>query len=83
VLLGHLLLAWNYIAFVCCWRALYRMITGRGGWDKTARVHELPGDPGQVRGALAADGAAPGGGPGLLAARPTAICLAGRRATSI
>jgi len=42
VLLGHLLLVWNYLAFVCCWRAAYRMVAHRSGWDKTAREHELP-----------------------------------------
>jgi 1,2-diacylglycerol 3-beta-glucosyltransferase len=41
--LGHLLLLANYIAYVACWRALYRIATGRKGWDKTARNAEAAG----------------------------------------
>jgi 1,2-diacylglycerol 3-beta-glucosyltransferase len=35
--LGHLLLAANYVTYIACWRAFYRILVGRAGWDKTAR----------------------------------------------
>jgi len=30
------------VLFVACWRGLFRMLLGREGWDKTARVQEQP-----------------------------------------
>lgn len=47
VLLGHLLIPYNYVAYFSCWRALGRIILRRRGWDKTARVAEgSPSVPG-------------------------------------
>ncbi|GAA3645923.1 glycosyltransferase family 2 protein [Lentzea roselyniae] len=40
LLLGHVLIVWNYVAFIACWQALGRMLQGRTGWDKTARSAE-------------------------------------------
>ncbi|HEX4833141.1 MAG TPA: glycosyltransferase family 2 protein [Trebonia sp.] len=40
MLIGHLLLVGNYIAYVACWRALFRHLTGSRGWQKTGRVEE-------------------------------------------
>ena len=38
LLLGHLMILWNYIGYVAAWRAIFRMIRGRRGWDKTTRT---------------------------------------------
>jgi len=38
--LGHSFVAMNYLSWACCWRALYRMVRGRTGWEKTARTAE-------------------------------------------
>lgn len=38
--MGHLLLIANYIAFIACWRALFRRLKGSRGWAKTSRVDE-------------------------------------------
>jgi 1,2-diacylglycerol 3-beta-glucosyltransferase len=40
LLAGHLLLVGNYIAYVACWRALFRYLRGSRGWAKTKRVDE-------------------------------------------
>jgi 1,2-diacylglycerol 3-beta-glucosyltransferase len=40
LLAGHLLLFGNYIAYVSCWRALFRYLRGSRGWAKTKRVDE-------------------------------------------
>lgn len=48
--LGHLMIASAYISYVACWRALYRMVTRRTGWDKTRRAQEIAG-PGLFPGA--------------------------------
>lgn len=40
VLFSHVLVLWNYVLFLACWRGVFRMVTGRTGWDKTARVVE-------------------------------------------
>jgi hypothetical protein len=37
---GHLLLLGNYVTYVACWRAMYRLITGVHGWEKTRRTDE-------------------------------------------
>lgn len=42
VLMGHLLIAGFYVAMIAAWRAVFRMLRGRVGWDKTARVIEAP-----------------------------------------
>jgi hypothetical protein len=38
--LAHLMLLWNYLSFVACWRALGKMLRGHTGWDKTSRSAE-------------------------------------------
>jgi 1,2-diacylglycerol 3-beta-glucosyltransferase len=40
LLIGHLLFVGNYIAYVACWRALFRYLRGSRGWAKTKRVDE-------------------------------------------
>jgi 1,2-diacylglycerol 3-beta-glucosyltransferase len=40
LLLGHLLLIGNYITYVACWRAFFRLIVGANGWQKTERHRE-------------------------------------------
>jgi cellulose synthase/poly-beta-1,6-N-acetylglucosamine synthase-like glycosyltransferase len=40
VVFSHVLVLWNYVLFLACWRGVLRMVTGRTGWDKTARVAE-------------------------------------------
>jgi hypothetical protein len=40
LLAGHLLLFGNYVAYVACWRALFRYLRGSRGWAKTKRVDE-------------------------------------------
>jgi glycosyltransferase involved in cell wall biosynthesis len=40
LLLGHSFVAMNYLSWACSWRALYRIVRGRTGWDKTARTAE-------------------------------------------
>lgn len=39
-LMGHSFVVMNYLSYVCAWGALYRMLRGRTGWDKTARATE-------------------------------------------
>lgn len=39
--LAHLLLLSAYISYIACWRALYRIVRGRRGWEKTRRTQEL------------------------------------------
>jgi cellulose synthase/poly-beta-1,6-N-acetylglucosamine synthase-like glycosyltransferase len=41
LILGHLMIAWNYVGYVAAWRAVGRMLRGRDNWDKTTRTHEL------------------------------------------
>lgn len=41
LLLGHLLILSAYLSYLACWRALYRIVRGRRGWDKTRRSQEL------------------------------------------
>jgi 1,2-diacylglycerol 3-beta-glucosyltransferase len=50
--IGHLLLLGNYVTYAACWRAVYRLITGSHGWEKTRRMSErsrpvspVPGHP--------------------------------------
>lgn len=42
IAMGHSFLIMNYLSFVCAWGALFRMIRGRTGWDKTKRLEEAP-----------------------------------------
>ncbi|HEY1618923.1 MAG TPA: glycosyltransferase [Streptosporangiaceae bacterium] len=91
--IGHLLLLGNYVTYAACWRAVYRLITGAHGWEKTRRLAERPqpspsgqaGVPAQA-GPLAAvaagkSGAGLGGsglgGSGLGEAAATSLDLAG------
>jgi hypothetical protein len=39
-LIGHLLIAGFYVGMIAVWRAVFRMIRGRSGWDKTGREVE-------------------------------------------
>jgi cellulose synthase/poly-beta-1,6-N-acetylglucosamine synthase-like glycosyltransferase len=48
LVLGHLMIAWNYIGYVAVWRAVSRMLRGRTNWDKTLRTNE-PSDRGPER----------------------------------
>ena len=40
LVLGHLMIAWNYVGYVAVWRAVSRMLRGRTNWDKTTRSNE-------------------------------------------
>ena len=44
LVLGHLMIAWNYIGYIAAWRALFRIALGRNGWTKTSRSTEAPED---------------------------------------
>lgn len=43
IVMGHAFLVMNYLSFICAWGALWRMIRGKKGWDKTRRVAERDG----------------------------------------
>ncbi|KJE76292.1 glycosyltransferase [Ferrimicrobium acidiphilum] len=43
ILMGHLMLLWNYIGYISAWAALVRMIKGVRSWSKTGRTVELEG----------------------------------------
>ncbi len=38
--MGHAFVVTNYISYICCWRALWRITRRQTGWTKTARVAE-------------------------------------------
>ncbi|WP_218951977.1 glycosyltransferase family 2 protein [Amycolatopsis anabasis] len=38
--LGHLMLLWNYVGYAATYQALWRILRGKRGWAKTARVVE-------------------------------------------
>ena len=40
IVLGHLMIAWNYIGYISVWRTVGRMLRGRNNWDKTSRSSE-------------------------------------------
>lgn len=40
LVLGHLMIAWNYIGYVAAWLALARLMRGRTNWTKTTRTAE-------------------------------------------
>jgi len=40
LLLGHLMIVWNYIGYAAAWRGLVRILRGRHGWEKTTRTVE-------------------------------------------
>lgn len=42
LVLGHLMIAWNYIGYLAAWRAVSRMLLGRSNWTKTTRSTEMP-----------------------------------------
>lgn len=52
LVLGHLMIAWNYIGYFAAWRALARLARGRTDWTKTTRsdetVQPAPRQPGTV-----------------------------------
>ena len=55
LLLGHLMILWNYIGYVAAWSALVRIVRRRTGWDKTTRTSEAgfgPNDPPALADAL-------------------------------
>ena len=41
--LGHGFIVTNYVSYICAWRALGRIVLGRNGWSKTARLGEEGG----------------------------------------
>ena len=47
LVLGHIMIAWNYIGYVAAWRALARMASGRSNWTKTTRSAEPGPIPGR------------------------------------
>lgn len=49
LVLGHLLIVWNYVGYAAAWAAVYRMVRGRTGWAKTARTSEPGTDAGVER----------------------------------
>jgi 1,2-diacylglycerol 3-beta-glucosyltransferase len=71
LLLGHLLLLGNYITYVACWRAFFRLLVGANSWQKTKRHRERSHRAAtgrQRRPRLAGPRAQPAGMPGLAAA---------------
>jgi len=40
LVLGHLMIAWNYIGYLAAWRAVARMLRGNTDWTKTSRSRE-------------------------------------------
>lgn len=52
VVIGHLLLVYNYVWYFAAWRALVRIVLRRGGWAKTVRHVEThaPAEPVSVGG---------------------------------
>ena len=68
---GHLLLVGNYVTYVACWRAMYRLITGVHGWEKTRRTDERRTDERR------AAAPAPAGGSGAAAGRGPLPAFAG------
>jgi len=42
LLLGHMMIPYNYVGYAAAWIALFRIITGRRGWSKTPRSTEAP-----------------------------------------
>jgi 1,2-diacylglycerol 3-beta-glucosyltransferase len=40
LVLGHLMIAWNYVGYIAVWRAISRMVRGHTDWDKTTRTRE-------------------------------------------
>jgi 1,2-diacylglycerol 3-beta-glucosyltransferase len=40
MLLGQALVVFQFVTFVACWRAFFRLMLGREGWVKTSRIAE-------------------------------------------
>lgn len=59
LLYAHILLIGNYITYFACWRALFRLVTGRKSWQKTNRVTERRPLPVVAQAALAPIGPGP------------------------
>lgn len=38
LLLGHLMIIWNYVGYIAAWRAVARIVRGQRGWVKTTRT---------------------------------------------
>jgi 1,2-diacylglycerol 3-beta-glucosyltransferase len=45
LVLGHLMIAWNYIGYIAAWRALWRLARGHTSWTKTPRTDEAHNGP--------------------------------------
>lgn len=45
LLLGHLMILWNYIGYAAAWRGVFRMVRGKVTWDKTARTTDVAAYP--------------------------------------
>jgi cellulose synthase/poly-beta-1,6-N-acetylglucosamine synthase-like glycosyltransferase len=45
LVLGHLMIAWNYIGYLAAWRALTRILCHRTNWTKTSRSPEAVARP--------------------------------------
>jgi cellulose synthase/poly-beta-1,6-N-acetylglucosamine synthase-like glycosyltransferase len=43
ILLGHLMLFWNYVGYIAAWAALVRILRGATSWSKTDRTTEVEG----------------------------------------
>ncbi len=43
--LGHVLVPFNYVAFVSAWLATVRILRGQTSWEKTSRRPEVAGEP--------------------------------------
>lgn len=40
LVIAHVFVAYNYVAFFATWRALFRILSGKHGWAKTGRLKE-------------------------------------------
>ena len=45
VALAHLFSVYSYLWLLAGWRAVFRIVTGRRGWAKTARTAEVASEP--------------------------------------
>ncbi len=48
LLLGHLMILWNYVGYAAAWWAVARMVRGQRGWVKTARTNDAPASTEQL-----------------------------------
>ena len=55
--LGHAFVITNYLSYACAWRALFRIVRGRHGWEKTHRLAQpAPSLTALARRRVSADG---------------------------